>query len=76
MSPVLILWLIGLGSAGLGWLCSHAGDTLDGPSNTSTARTWLARGLYAFGFLAAAFGTAAAFDIASNPAEYGVDFSR
>ena len=75
MNPVLILWLIGLGSIGLGWLCSHAGDALDSPGNTSTARTWLARGLYAFGFIASAFGTAAAFEIAKNPAQHGVDFN-
>jgi hypothetical protein len=72
----LILWLLGFGSIGLGWLCSHVGDAADSPGNTSNARRYLAWGLYAFGFIASAFGAAAALDIASNPDQYGVDFSR
>jgi hypothetical protein len=35
---VLILFAFGLGTAGLGWLLQHAGESVDHPSSTSGLR--------------------------------------
>jgi hypothetical protein len=72
MNPVVMLYLIGFGSIGIGWLLGHVGKAADPASDTRRSRTILARALYGLGFLISGIGTAIAFAVASNPAQYGV----
>jgi hypothetical protein len=72
MNPVVVLYLIGFGSVGIGWLLGHVGVALDPTDDRRRSRTVLAAALYGVGFLISGIGTAIAFAVAANPAQYGV----
>jgi hypothetical protein len=72
MNPVVVLYLIGFGSVGIGWLLGHVGEAADPADDRRRSRTILARALYRLGFLISGIGTAIAFEVAANPAQYGV----
>jgi len=69
MNPVVVLYLIGFGSVGIGWLLGHVGEAAD---DRRRSRTVLAGALYVMGFLISGIGTAVAFEAAANAAQYGV----
>jgi len=72
MNPVVALYLIGFGSVGIGWLLAHVGEATAPADDRRRSRTILARALYGIGFLISGIGTAIAFEVAANPAQYAV----
>ena len=72
MNPVAVLYLIGFGSVGIGWLLGHVGQATDPADERRRSRTILSRALYGLGFLISGLGTAIAFEVAANPLQYGV----
>jgi hypothetical protein len=72
MNPVVVLYVIGFGSVGIGWLLGQVGEAADSGEARRRSRTILARALYGLGFLISGIGTAIAFAVAANPAQYGV----
>jgi hypothetical protein len=72
MNPVVVLYLIGFGSVGIGWLLGHVGEAAEAADDRRRSRTVLAGALYVMGFLISGIGTAVAFEAAANPAQYGV----
>jgi hypothetical protein len=72
MNPVVVLYLIGFGSVGIGWLLGHVGEAVGPTDDRRRSRTLLAAALYGVGLLISGIGTAIAFAVAANPAQYGV----
>jgi hypothetical protein len=72
MNPVVVLYLIGFGSVGIGWLLGHVGAAANPADDRRRSRTILAGVLYGLGFLISGIGTAIAFEVAANPTQYGV----
>jgi hypothetical protein len=64
---VLVLLAFGLGTAGLGWLLQHAGESVDHPSSTGGLRRAIGLLLMALGFLIGTAGPMMALEAANNP---------
>jgi hypothetical protein len=64
---VLVLLAFGLGTAGLGWLLQHAGESVDHPSNTNGFRGAVGLLLMALGFLIGGAGPIMALHAADPP---------
>jgi hypothetical protein len=63
MDFVTMVWILALGSAGLGWLLQRTSE-----SKALKAVSWL---LYGLSFLIGSGGVAMAMDAANNPSKYG-----
>jgi hypothetical protein len=63
MDFVAMVWILALGSAGLGWLLQRASE-----SKALKAVSWF---LYGLSFLIGTGGVAIAMDAANNPSKYG-----
>jgi hypothetical protein len=72
VNPVVVLYLIGFGSVGIGWLLGHGGEPAEPADERRRSRTILSRALYGLGFLISGMGTTIAFEVAANSSQYGV----